>query len=244
MREVVCIFVQWDCLDRAVRDFPSTENTKQRRVALLLPGAARVLLLLWCTHRHWMSCGALPGMQKCPGDLLSPRGSNTGVPRAAPDGIAEGQPPGRPCGQLQQDQPEQGGGTGREGCKLCVTIPSLPSWGCPREVPQRCERCCRVQAGSKALLLPPAPVPPKAQPQTWAAAKPSRWRAIKMCCAYNADLFVCSRQRNEYSEVAGKGVCPVTMHIHLCTNQYLLMDSPWGSNPDVSLWVKSEEFVD
>lgn len=125
MREVVCIFVQWDCLDRVVRDFLSTENTKQRHVALLLSGAARVLLLLWCTHKHWMSCGAIPRMQKCSGDLLFSHGSNTRVPRTVPDGIAEGQHPGKPCGQLQQDQYQQGGGTRRKGCGLCVAIPTL-----------------------------------------------------------------------------------------------------------------------
>lgn len=84
-----------------------------------------------CTRRHWMSCGALPGMQKCPGDLSSPCGSNVGVPRAVPDSIAGDQHPGRPCGQLQQDQPQQGGRTGRKGRGLCVANPSLSSSGWP-----------------------------------------------------------------------------------------------------------------
>lgn len=106
------------------------------------------------------------------------------------------------CGQLQQDQLQQGGGTGRKGCGLCAAIPTLSPWGCPREV-------------APSTAPPSCPVPHKPQPQT--RAKPSRWRGIKMCCAYNADLSVCSRKRNEYSEVAGKGVDPATMHIRLCT---------------------------
>lgn len=142
MREVVCIFVQWDCLDRVVRDFLSTENRKQRRAALVLFGGARVLLVLWCTHRHWMSCGALPGMPKCPGDLLSPRGSNTDVPRAVPDGIAEGQHPGGPVASCSRINFNRVVGQGGRAVGCVLPSPLCPPGDAPGKWPQ-------------ALLLPP-----------------------------------------------------------------------------------------
>lgn len=92
-------------------------------------------------------------------------------------------------------------------------------------------QCCRAPAGSweqgwhqgwePGTAPSSCPCATQTPAPDMGTAKPSRWRGIKMCCAYDADLSVCSRKRNEYAEVAGKGVGPATVHIHLCTKQYL-----------------------
>lgn len=126
-------------MDRVVRVFLTA---KQRCVALLLAGAARVLLLLRCTGGHCTSCGALPGMCRCPDDLSYPRGSDTAAPGAAPDGVgrSEGHP-GRHCrGPPPRDAPwpaaveatSKGCWYGEEGAMGCVSpSPLCPPWGAP-----------------------------------------------------------------------------------------------------------------
>lgn len=200
MREVVCIFVQWDCLDRAVRDFLSTENTKQRHVALLLSGAARVLLLLWCTHRHWMSCAAFSGMQKRPGDLLAPHGSNMfqgqflmALQRARTQGG-----PVATCSRISLNRVLGPGGRA-VGCVLpssfCPHGHAPGKWPDVRDAGNAAGHRLRARHCSPFLpLCHPNPSPRRGQWQNRA----DREEYKRVCCACDADLSVCSRKRNEW----------------------------------------------
>lgn len=174
------------------------------------------------------------------------------VPRAVPDGIAEGQHPGRPCGHLQQDQPQQGAGTRRKGCRLCVAILTV-LMGMPQGSGLMWEMLAMLQGtGWEQGSAPPScpcatqtPAPDVGSGKTEQTERNTDVFVVPVMLIY---LFVQGKGMNGYSEVAGKGVGPATAHTHLCTNQYLWMDSPqgswWWSNSNVSVWGKSEVFVD
>lgn len=151
----------------------------------------------------------------CPRGSSRWRGKEWGTPWEALQGATtQGCPVASCCrSHLKRVLVWRGGGHG-----LRVAVPTLSSLGCPREVAprERCWRCCRARVGSKAPRLVPVPAPPKPRAERRAAAKLSRQRGIKTCCIYNADLSVCSRKRNEYSKLAGKGDGPATRaHTHV-----------------------------